>query len=158
MISPSSTRVSGGGTEVHLTTILNEREATASRFRFLGQVYNAYMTPFEVLAFLMLGLIVLAIAGGMVALLWMAGSEQRAIARLASTPCPVCRQVLGKSSVNKGRLRAHESLQPTVDDEGSSPDHFNAVWWIVCPACDSGLVFDVTTRAWLKVQHPYRSE
>lgn len=116
------------------------------------------MNPFEVLAFLMLGLIVLAIAGGMVALLWMAGSEQRTIARLANTPCPVCRQVLGKIAVNEGRLRAHERLQQTVDDESSSPEHVSAAWWIVCPACDSELVFDVTTRAWIKVQHPYRSE
>ncbi len=54
------------------------------------------MTPFEVIAFALLGLIVIALAGAAGALFWVVGQERRTIETLACTPCPACRAVLGK--------------------------------------------------------------
>lgn len=110
------------------------------------------MTPLELVALVLLGLIVLVLvcAGG--ALFWMAGAERRTVELLARTPCPVCRHVLGKSAVDEGRLRSQELASE------STSEHLLSTWTLVCPHCRSELMFDIARRAWLSVQHPYRAE
>ena len=117
------------------------------------------MTPFEVIAFALLGLMVIAFALAGAALLWMAGQERRTIEALGATPCPVCRQILGKTAVNEGRLRALELIEAARDEsEEPSTEHVLSEWTIICPHCRSELHFDVARRAWLSVTHPHQAE
>ena len=122
------------------------------------------MSPFEAIAFLLLGLLVLVLTVAGAGVMWAAGAERRKIDVLAHTPCPVCREPLGRAAVDAGRLRAHEALQAKLD-AGADPDSdlpqpsaaydFLPLWQITCPRCQTGLHFDSQRRAWVDIKHPY---
>lgn len=117
------------------------------------------MGPFEIFAIALLGvlagLLTILVGGTLLA----AAKMQRKIDRLAKTPCPVCRAALGRTTVDAGRRVAAE-LQPEYLDEARPSAEVDRLpyWPLVCPNCQSELLYAWESGEWASVKHPHRLE
>jgi uncharacterized protein YbaR (Trm112 family) len=116
------------------------------------------MSAFEISAFVILG--GLAVGAGLLvlALLWSAAGMRRAMDRLARTPCPVCRETLGLPAVREGVRRA-QALARQEEEAEQEPVTSEIIetptWLLVCPRCQSELVYDWRQRKWSEMQPPH---
>ena len=113
------------------------------------------MTPLEIIALVLLSVLVVAVIGAAVLLLWETARLKRVIQRLEQTPCPVCQQPLCSQAVQAARERlvmaAHEPV-PNAEMPGERP------WELICTCCNSTLLFDARKFAWLEIRHPHEAE
>ena len=113
------------------------------------------MTPLEIVAFVLLGVLVAALIGAAALIFWETARLKRVIQRLEQTPCPVCQQPLSSFAVQAARERlamaSHETV-PNAEVPGERP------WELICTRCNSTLLFDARKFAWLEIKHPHEAE
>ncbi len=113
------------------------------------------MTPLEIVAFVLLSLLVVAILAAAMILLWEAARLKRVIERLEQTPCPVCQQPFCSRAVQDARERqANVLTEPSFNAEMSG----ERPWELICTHCHSTLMFDARKFAWLEIKHPHEAE
>ena len=91
--------------------------------------------------------------------LWMAHGTRQSMRELAAKPCPVCLTPLGMPAVQ--RALARDVVEQQTDSEFSEAPPSAAVdaaaqWTVDCPRCESELVWDHDSRAWVHVTHPHQ--
>ncbi len=113
------------------------------------------MTPLEIVAFVLLGVLVAALLGAAALMFWETARLKRVIQRLEQTPCPVCQQPLQRRAVQEARERLAETAPkpaPNAEVPGERP------WELICTSCNSTLLFDARKFAWLEIKHPHEAE
>jgi uncharacterized protein YbaR (Trm112 family) len=117
------------------------------------------MTAFELIAIALLGMLAAAMTVLVGGTLISAAKMQRIIDRLAKTPCPVCRQPLGRKAVDTGRRISAEMQHEYLDEPRPSAQVDALPYWpLVCPHCQSELVYAWERGEWVSVKHPYEAE
>jgi hypothetical protein len=121
------------------------------------------MTPFEIIAIAILGLLAVGVAWLILFVLWEAQKTRDAMSLLARSPCPVCREPIGMPAVREALAQAAEETQASAadDDEVTPPSAIVATpttWRLRCPRCQSRLLYDWRKRELHGIELPYRLE
>jgi hypothetical protein len=112
------------------------------------------MTPFEIIALALLGFVGLVFAIALGGLFLLAANERHAAQRLAATPCPVCREPLGRKVVDAARVRLAEEHASTAAETIEEPYYWN----LQCPRCRSALTFDYRENVWVDIEPPREAQ
>jgi hypothetical protein len=91
--------------------------------------------------------------------LWMAHSTRMSMRELAQKPCPVCFHPLGMAAVQRALARdvvEQQEYSEFSEAPASAAVDAAAFWTVDCPRCESELVWDHESRAWVHVTHPHQ--